>query len=91
MLTVAEILRLVAAAVPTLKVIIETIRGAQAVPNQTSEVIDLIANLSPTVAKLVAAFETIRTQTEAQYPEVWASVRGDYMAAIALNDELNKP
>jgi len=92
---IAAIIGLVAKLVPVARQVIEALRGAQAEPNPTDEVLDLIAKLSPIAADLLKQITDIRTQTEAQYPAVWAAVRADYKSASDQFDALmaaaNKP
>lgn len=94
-MTFASLLQLVTQLVPVARQVLDALRGAQAEPNPTDEVLDLIAKLSPVAAQLVSLLTDIRTQTEAQHPAVWAAVRADYQAASAQFDALmaaaNKP
>lgn len=84
---IAAILGLITQLVPVATTLISTLGAAKA-GSQTQAVLDLIAGLTPTVASLVTTIENIRSQTEAQYPEVWAGVRTDWMQTLATWNNL---
>jgi len=79
---IAAILQLVTQLVPVATGLITTISGAKA-GSTVVEVSDLIGDLAPNIATLVSTIETIRTQTEAQYPAVWEGIRTDWMETLA--------
>lgn len=85
---ISTIIGLVAKLVPVARQVIEALRGAQAEPNPSEEILDLIAKLSPIAAELLKQITDIKTQTEAQYPAVWAAVRADYQSASKEFDAL---
>lgn len=85
---IAQILALVAQLVPVARNVIDTLHGAQNTPNPTSDVLDIIASLTPVAAQLMSTIDTIKNQTEAQYPQVWAAVRDDYASASSKFDQL---
>ena len=85
---ISEILALVVRLVPVARQVIETLRGAQADPHPSEQVLDLIAQLSPVAAKLMMLITDIRTQTIEQHPAVWAAVRADYALASSEFDAL---
>lgn len=83
-----SLLGLVVKLVPVARQVIETLRGAQADPDPSTEVLDLIAKLSPVAAKLMTLITDIREQTVEQHPAVWAAVRADYASASSDFDAL---
>jgi len=85
---IASILGLVVKLVPVARQVIDTLRGAQAEPNPSGEILDLIAELSPIAAQLMSLITDIRTQTIDQHPAVWAAVRADYASASSEFDAL---
>ena len=78
---ITAILGLVSQLVPVARNIIDTLSGAQNTVNPTTKVLDLIASLTPVAAQLMATIDTIKNQTEDQYPQVWDAVRADYADA----------
>jgi len=84
----AALLALVTQLIPAAKGLIDLLHGASTDPNPTSDVLDLINKLAPQAVALWATIEMIRSQTEAQHPEVWAKVRADYMTASTKFDTL---
>lgn len=78
---VIAILGLVSKLVPVAKDILAVIEGASTVPSPTSEVLNLVDDLTPKLAALMEMLDTIKNQTQGQYPQVWAQVSSDYKDA----------
>lgn len=87
---IAAILALVAQLVPIAKSVVDQLHSAQTAPSPTSDVLDIIASLTPVAAQLLNTINKIKSQTEADYPAVWESVRADYADASTKFDALNK-
>lgn len=85
-MNIAQILVLVAQLVPTAKTIIDTLYGAAG--SAEPAVLDLIGKLTPAASALIERIQGIRTQTEAQHPEIWAAVSADWDATAAKWAEL---
>lgn len=84
---IVAILSLIAQAVPTVTTLAQTLGAFKG--SAAPEAVKMVETLLPVAASLMQTFTTIKTQTETQYPEVWASVRADYEAASAAFDQLN--
>lgn len=84
---IAAILGLVTQLVPVAKSLVDTLQGsAQKAPNPSA--LDIVASIAPVAAQLLATINTIKNQTEADYPEVWAAVSADYASASSEFDKL---
>lgn len=88
-MTITAILALVARLIPVVETIVSTLHAAHAVSDKTAETVALIERLTPAASTMLSTIETIRTQTEADYPAVWAPIRDDWNATVAKWTKLN--
>ena len=89
MLPILPILSMVAGALPHLKGLLEQLNIMKA-DSKATDVFDYTAVMLPQAMALFEMFETIKKQTEADYPEVWKKVSSHYAASAALNDKLRE-
>lgn len=81
MTTVQDVLEEIAPLLPTAGNLISLIAGAQASP--ILAVVQMAAQLIPVAAELVNRIENIRSATEAQYPQIWAPIKDDWIKTFA--------
>lgn len=80
-MNIAAILAQIAGLMPIVEALVDRVFDEKESP--VPEVVDLTSAILPDVQKLVTRIEEIKNATEAEYPEVWASVRDDWNAAFA--------
>lgn len=87
---ILPILNQVAGLVPYAKTLMSVLESLHVIKAQPG-ILDVIGELTPVAAGLFTAIDSVRSQTEATHPEVWASIRDDWKFTYDRWMALNPP